>query len=212
MKKHAYFWIFLVVLLLPGCGDGAAPSAAVHAEAGSAGIQAEDGGFSAIQLEAEPRPLTEEEILSAYYRAEEAYGWFDLTPLPDNGESVRLEGTVYRRVDAPGMEDLDDLRTYLRSLFSLEMTERLLAMGESRPLYQDVDGALHVCFQGRNRDAGKGAAQVEVVQVDSQSYSLEVSVDLLDSGETTVIGLECWSIPYAYVDGRWVFTGFRLTG
>ena len=210
MKKHAYFWIFLVVLLLPGCGDGAAPSAAVHAEAGSAGIQAEDGGFSAIQLEAEPRPLTEEEILSAYYRAEEAYGWFDLTPLPDNGESVRLEGTVYRRVDAPGMEDLDDLRTYLRSLFSLEMTERLLAVGESRPLYQDVDGALYVSFSGRARDGSKGAAQVEVVQVDGQNYTLEVSVELLDASQGAVTGLECWSFPYAYVDGRWVFTDFQM--
>lgn len=210
MKRRVCLWLLLTLLLLSGCGSAAAPSAAATADAVPAQAPETDGSLSATRLEAEPRPLTEEEILSAYYRAEEAYGWFDLAPLPDSGETVRLENAVYRRVDYPGIENMDDLRTYLRSLFSAELTDWLLVTGGSSPFYLDIDGALYVSFSGRTRDSGKGAVQVEVVRGDSQTYSLEVSVELLDGDRNAAVGLECWSFPYAYVDGRWVFTDFQL--
>lgn len=210
MKKRICRWLLPLLLLLPGCGGAAAPSPAAGEDAAPVRSLEIDAGLSATRLESEPRPLLEEEILAAYHRAEEAYGWFDLAPLPSSGESVRLDGASYRRVDYPGLETLDDLRAYLRSLFSAELTDRLLALGGSRPYYQDVDGALHVSFSGRERDGGKGTAQVEAVQLDGRSYSLEVSVELLDAGRDAVTGLECWSFPYAYVDGRWVFTDFQL--
>lgn len=208
MKRRIWPLLLSLLFFLSGCGD--AGGAAAPEDTSSGQPAGEDAGLSATQLEAEPRPLTVEEILAAYYRAEEAFGWFDLTPLPDSGETVRLEDTVYRRVNSPGMEDLGDLRTYLRGLFSAELTDRLLETGGSRPFYRDIDGALYVSAPGRARDAGKGTVQVEVVRLDSRTYSLEVSVDLLDSSRSTVIGLECWSFPFAYVDGRWVFTDFRL--
>ena len=208
MKKWICQWL-LLLFLLPGCGNVSLPAPAAGEDAASVQTP-ESGGLSATRLEAEPRPLMEEEILAAYYRAEEAYGWFELVPLPSSGEAVRLTGAAYRRVDYPGMETMDDLRAYLRNLFSAELTDQLLSLGGSRPYYQDVDGALYVSFSGRDRDSGKGASQVEAVQLDSQTYSLEVSVELLDSTRTAVIGLECWSFSYAYVDGRWVFTDFQL--
>lgn len=212
MRKQVCLWL-LLSCLLSGCGTAAAPSSAAEEEgAVPAWAPASGAGLSATQLEAEPRPLLEEEILAAYYRAEEAYSWFDLAPLPDSGETVRVDGAAYRRVDYPGMETLDDLRAYLRNLFSAELTDYLLSLGGGTPYYQDVDGALHVSFSGRDRDGSKGASQVEAVRMDGQAYSLEVSVELLDSTRTAVTGLECWSFSYAYVDGRWVFTDFQLVG
>lgn len=207
MKRRSCLWL-LLLCLLSGCGSAAAPAP----DPGETPVPAcaPEAGLSATQLEAEPRPPMEEEILAAYYRAEEAYGWFDLAPLPSGGEPVRLDGAVYYKVDYPGMEALDDLRAYLRSLFSAELTDRLLSLGGGSPYYRDVDGALHVSFSGRDRDGGKGAVQVEAVQVDGQTYSLEVAVELLNAGRDAVSGLECWSFPYAYVDGRWVFTDFQL--
>lgn len=192
----------LTILLLSGCTGAAAPAPEEPA------APAEEG-LTATRLEADSRPLTEEEILSAYYRAEEAWGWFCREPLPDSGETVRLEEGTYRRVDYPGIETADDLRAYLRSLFSPELTDRLLAAGDACPLYRDIEGALYVSFTGQARDSGRGGAQVSVVQTDARTYSLEVSVELLD-GRGGVTGLECWSFPYAYVDGRWVFTDFQL--
>lgn len=199
MLKGVCLW--LILLLLSGCAGDAGP-------AEPAAPPEED--LSATQLEADPRPLTEEEILAAYRRAEEAWGWFCREPLPDSGETLRLEGGTYRRVDYPGMESVDDLRAYLRGLFSAELTDRLLSMGDGRPLYRDVEGALYVSFAGRDRDGSRGEAQAGVVpSEDGRSYFLEVSVELLD-GRGGVTGLECWSFPYAYVDGRWVFTDFQL--
>lgn len=207
MKKRVCLWLLL--FLLCGCESAAtpAPEEAAPARAPEA---AADAGLSATRLDAEPRPLMEEEILAAYYRAEEAYGWFALAPLPSTGEVLRLDGAAYYKVDYPGMETLDDLRAYLRRLFSAELTDNLLSLGGESPYYRDVDGALYVSFSGRERDGGKGASQVEAVQLDSQTYALEVSVELLNDERSAVTGLECWSFPYSYVDGRWVFTDFQL--
>lgn len=205
MKRRVCPWL-LALCLLSGCGS-AVPA---PADSAPARIPEEDAGLSATQLEAEPRPLMEEEILAAYYRAEEAYGWFDLAPLPSTGEVLRLDGAAYCKVDYPGMETLDDLRAYLRRLFSAELTDNLLSLGGGSPYYRDVDGALYVSFSGRERDGGKGAYQVEAVQVDARTYALEVSVELLNDERSAVTGLECWSFPYSYVDGRWVFTDFQL--
>nr|WP_326127700.1 hypothetical protein [uncultured Oscillibacter sp.] len=207
MKRRNCLWLLLLLCLLSGCGGAAAPA---PADSVPAQTLEDSAGLSATRLEAGPRPLMEEEILAAYYRAEEAYGWFDLSPLPDSGETLRLDGTAYRRVDYPGMETVEDLRAYLRSLFSVELTDSLLSLGDGTPYYRDVDGALYVSLSGRERDGGKGASQVGVVPVDSHTYSLEVSVELLNASRDAVAGLECWSFPYAYVDGRWVFTDFQL--
>lgn len=214
--KRCVWLLAALLLLLAGCSvqepEAAAPpvQARVYAVPAASFPAEPEGDLSATQLEMEPRPLTDEEILTAYYRAVEAYGWFDLSPLPDSGETVRVDETVYRRVDFPGMEELEDLRTYLRSLFSGELTERLLAMGGTTPLYRDIDGALFVSAAGRSRAAGKGASEAEVHQADDHSYSVEVIVDLLDDDHAAVVGLECWSFPFAFVDGRWVFTDFCL--
>lgn len=220
MKKRICLGLLLLLIPLAGCSGGASQGSAAEAPptraaestlpASAQTAEPEDAALSATRLEEAPRPLTKEEILTAYYLAEEAWGWFDLSPLPDNGETVQVDGIVYRRVDVLGMEDLEDLRTYLRSLFSSELTDRLLSAGGSHPLYRDIDGRLHVSFKGRSRAEDKGTVQVEVDQLDGQTYSLEVSVDLLDSERSAVIGLECWSFPFAFVDGRWVFTDFRL--
>lgn len=214
MKKG--MWLLLVPALLTGCAGGtpdtspAVPVEVVPAISQAAEPVQEDGGLSATQLEDSPRPMTEEEILTLYHRAEEACGWFELAPLPDTGETLRVDGVIYRKVDFPGMADVEDLRTYLRSLFSTELTDQLLSAGGSHPLYRDIDGALYVSAAGRSRDPGKGAVQVEIRQLDSLTYSLEVAVDLLGGDGAAVTGLECWSFPFVFVDGRWVFTDFRL--
>lgn len=190
-------------LLLAGCAEAPAriPGDAAPAEPEST--------LSAAQLETAPRPPTEEEVLAAYRRAQEAWGWFCRDPLPDNGETLRRDGAVYRRVDSPGLETAGDLRAYLRGLFSTELTDSLLAAGDPAPLYRDIGGALYVSLEPWTGEDLRGGSQVGVVRVDDASFALEVSVELLD-GQGGVTGVECWSFPYAHVDGRWVFTDFQL--
>ena len=152
------------------------------------------------------------EVLSAYERAMTAYGWFELAPLPCGPEQEIVDGRLYRKVDYPGIEDMADLRTYLRVVFSPELTERLLEQGDY-PVYRDVDGALYAfdgTGPGRDRDSGKGAVEISVEQESEGAYSVEVSVELLDSARNAVIGVETYSFPYEFVEGSWVFTDFQM--
>ena len=109
-----------------------------------------------------------------------------------------------------GIEELEDLRACLRGLFSQELTDRLLDGRSARIQYRDVDGVLFASGDGRERDAGKGQVQIEVERLEEGACSVNVAVDLLGEDRETVVGLESWSFPYAFVNDRWVFTEFQL--
>ncbi len=205
MRKNMTALVFM--LLLTGC---AAPSAPAGASSVKPELAAQVGDMSASMVESSARPLLESEVLAAYEWAQRIYGWFDLSPLPTSGQSASIDGETYFPVDMKGIEELEDLRNYLRGVFSQELTDRLLDGKSARIRYRDVRGVLCVSGEGRDRNAEKGAIQVEVEQVDDASYSVNVVVDLLGEDGQTVVGLESWSFPYVFLDDRWVFTDFRL--
>ena len=129
----------VLVLTLSACGGTAS----------STEEEAAQGELSEARVEAAGRPLSEEEIISAYDRAVTAYSWFVVSPLPDTGQTVSQDGRIYRRVD--GMEELEDLRIYLNGLFAPEVTERLLAIPGTH-LNGDADqrlpGNVNITFDG----------------------------------------------------------------
>lgn len=211
MKKK--IWLPLVLtLLLVGCGgerEAAAPlppesPAPVSVEAPEAET------LEAAQVESDARMPTEEEILGDYDRAVRVYGWFDLTPLEDSGETVTEDGTVYRRVSAADCTTMEELRLNLRSVFVESLTERLLSGEEGRIRYRDIDGALYVTGEGRERGSDRGSVTVEVEQTGETAYSVNVTVDLVGQEDGVVTGMECWSFPYVWEKGRWGFSEFRL--
>ena len=201
----------LLAMVLTGC---AVPSEQADASAEFAPViqarTAQAEGMSSSMVESSARPLLEEEILEAYDRAVWVYGWFDLTPLPVSEESRSIDGQDYDRVDMEGMEDLEDLRAYLRGVFSKDLTDRLLDGKSARIQYREVEGALYALGSGRERNAYVGAAYVETEQFGETEYEVNVLVELLDEDGETVAGLESWSFPYVFEDDRWVFTDFRL--
>lgn len=199
--------VMLLALALAGC---AAPSPETAPAAAPPPRTEPAESMQSSWVEYSARPLLETEILEAYDRAVRVYGWFDLTPLPVSGESAVVEDERYYRVNMDGIEDLEDLRAYLRGVFSQELTDRLLDGETARIQYREVEGALYVCGEGRERDTGVGPARVETEQVDESTYAVNVLVDLLDAGGETVVGVGSWSFPYAFVEDRWVFTDFQL--
>ena len=206
MRGIAVF--LLPIVLLAACA--APPDTAVKVSP-SAGIETgQSESMQASMLESSARPLLEAEILSAYERALRAYGWFDLSPLPASEDTAIWGGVLYHRVDMDGIESLEDLRTYLRSVFSQELTDRLLDGGTARIQYRDIDGVLYFSGTGRDQDASVGAIQIETEQVDETVYYVNVLVDLLAGDQATVLGQESWSFPYTYEGDRWVFTDFSL--
>lgn len=91
--------LLLLVLLLTGCGaqkdavkaegpEQTRQQAMETAEPEVKSAAAEtDQNMTATMVEKKARPLTEEEILTAYDRAVTAYSWFDLSPLQVTGGS-----------------------------------------------------------------------------------------------------------------------------
>lgn len=208
MKGRTLTAALLALCLLSGCGalpGGNAPEEAPPEEA------ALSGELTASRIDREARPPTDDEIMAAYQRAEGACGWFGLAPLPVGEESREVDGRTYYRVREPGMENLADLRAYLRGLFSEEMVESLLSIGGDAPLYRDVEGALYALPFSRERDSARGTPVIQIVPLGETAYAVDVTVDIVD--ETgTVTGAESYTFPYELVDGQWVFTAFRLTG
>ena len=204
----------LSALLLTGCaapaGEAASASAPVSAARSDSAPAARVENMTSSMVESSARPMPEEEVLAAYERAQRVYGWFDLAPLPTVGEALTVNGRAYYRVDMEGMEELEDLRTYLRGVFSQELADRLLDGGSARIQYRDVNGVLYVAGDIRDRDAGKGQVQVEVERLEDGLYFINVTVDLLGEDRETVVGLESWSFPSAIVADRWLSTDFRL--
>lgn len=201
-----------ILLALTGCAAPSGevsdarqvPAPAVRAET----PQAEN--MRASLAESPVRPLPDEEILAAYERAQRVYGWFDLAPLPTSDENTVLNQERYYRVVMDGIEELEDLRSCLRSVFSQELTDRLLDGRTTRIRYRDIGGVLYVSGLQRDRNAGKGRTSVETEQLEETVYSVNVLADLLGEDGETVVGLESWSFPYVFEDDRWVFTDFRL--
>ena len=212
MKKK--IWLPLVLtLLLVGCGgegEAAAPRSPESPAPVSVEVLPEAETLEAAQVESDARMPTEQEILGDYDRAVRIYGWFDLTPLEDSGETVTEDGTVYRRVSAAECRTMEELRLNLRSAFTEALTERLLSGEEGRIRYRDIDGALYVTGEGRERSYGSGAVTVEVEQTGETAYSVNVTVDLVEQEDGVVTGMECWSFPYVRENDRWGFSEFRL--
>ena len=212
MKKT--IWLPLVLtLLLVGCGgegEAAAPRSPESPAPVSVEVLPEAETLEAAQVESDARMPTEQEILGDYDRAVRIYGWFDLTPLEDSGETVTENGTVYRRVSAAECGTMEELRLNLRSVFTESLTERLLSGEEGRIRYRDIDGALYVTGEGRERGSGRGSVTVEVEQTGETAYSVNVTVDLVEQEDGVVTGMECWSFPYVLENDRWGFSEFRL--
>jgi hypothetical protein len=224
MRKKLPAALLLAALLLTSCGGkgttapaDSAPQASAKAETAAsaaqskAAAQAEAGGsMAAVATQSAAAPLSEEEVLSAYQRAEEAYGWFDLATMPTAPETATVDGVLYQRVDYPGITSLDDLRTYLRDLFSDAIVDRLLPEEQKPPIYCDVGGVLYALPTGRGADIYKGKCTMSVEQVSATRYLVNVAVETLGDDLQTVTGVECSAFPYDLTDGHWVFTDFRL--
>ena len=210
-KKWALSALLMAVLLLSSCGnadelgDSASPR---FADGGSQSSRAVT--FQAVDVKNETMPLTEEEVLEAYDQAVSAFEWFRLETLPCGSASAIVGGNLYQRVDYRGIGTLEELKTYLRGIFSQEVIDRLLPEDADPPLYRDIDGQLYVIPSSCRPDPYKGAAEVMVEQTAEDTFMVNVAVDILGEDWQTVTGLEVYSFPYQCVDGRWVFTRFKL--
>ena len=109
---------------------------------------------------------------------------------------MELDGGSYLPVDRQGMSTMLELRTYLRGLFSEEVTDQLLETGGSRPCTgRWTAPCMCAPTVAGKKDPHKGGVNAQVKQENETSYAVNVTVDLLDGDRREVTGVECYAFP-----------------
>lgn len=169
-------------------------------------------------LPPEPERISDEEVLAAYREAEEAYSWFagynDAGLMLDMEDVEIRSDLTYYRVTRPGLTAMDELRGYLKSLFSDEIVDPLLTGDPGAPHFVETESGLYALPAGRGSDITKGAVTLEVQWPQGESFLCVVRarVDLLEpNGEGVMVpaGEGSYEFPYQKVGDKWIFTHFE---
>ena len=198
MKRSVSIVLAALLLLgLVGCGDQGSSSAQ---------------SMSAQSVPEEQAP-TEDRIVAAYDAAAEAYDWFDLTTMPlDSADTKKVGEDVYNRVDQPGITSMAQLKEYLDTLFTPELTESLLA--ESQDHYRDMDGVLYARSADRGTDIYLQGKRVTAAQRDDDHWDVTVTFYAGYTDNTTpgapqvTIGYSQTVLDYEKTDAGWRFATF----
>jgi len=150
--------------------------------------------------------LDSDKALALYGKAREAWDWFELGTIPTAGGG--MDG--YSRVD--GFDSLEALRSYLRTLFSQDLTERLLT-GYQR--FQEKGGHLYVKEAGRGSSLYAGEETVTAFLMDNEEaarYGYDCHIcartEVLDEDLTTVLYQKRHDWFMAWDGKHYVFTSF----
>jgi len=150
------------------------------------------------------------EVKSAYQKAVEAYGWFELATMETSSDTKEYNGSTYKKVNHATIKTLDDLRNYLLTLFSDEIVDEIFENLDESKQYVDIDGALYTLESSRGEDITKGDETYEITRVNDQKLSFKAIVDIIDPDTQEVTGSETHEFFYELKDGKWVFTNFEL--
>ena len=157
-----------------------------------------------------PEGPTDEEVLEAYSRAEEAWSWFTVAPPAlDHEDLLEREGRSYCRVNDPRFSTLAELRGYLKGLFSDRLVEELLPVGGGQ--FLEEEGVLYAVDGGRGTDLTRGAETVQVLRPEEgpDRVTVRVTVETLDpEADYAVTGEEVHDFTYERVGEKWIFTTF----
>ena len=157
-----------------------------------------------------PAGPSDEAVLEAYSRAEEAWSWFAVAPPElDRGVVLERDGRSYCRVDDPRFSTLSELRGYLKGLFSDRLVEELLPIDGVQ--FLEEDGALYAVDGGRGADITRGAQTVQVLRDEGEPdrVTVRVTVEVLDpEAGYAPAGEETHDFTYERVGERWLFTTF----
>lgn len=166
--------------------------------------------------------LDDEVVLAAYREAAETFGWFAGYRAPELDVSDQItimaedrggEVTLYR-VIRPGLNSMEELRAYLKTLFSDEIVDELLKNGSA--MFADgPEGGLYTSGAGRGSDITKGGLVLSVLwpaEGNDTLCTVQAEVELLEwpegAAEPVVTGTQVYQFPYQKVGDKWVFTQF----
>lgn len=200
--------ILLCLCLLSGC------SASVSIIGGADAPQTE-----VLKAERVVEVPSESTVRSAFDKAIEVYGWFDLCTMDlDYNDKVTEGDREFYRVMDTEINTYEKLRTLVYELFSIEIGDALLKESEKNQHYKDINGVLYAQDGARGADITKGDYTYTVEIENARSVVCHVEVENIDfnyndpDNYRVVTGMTKLDFHYAYQpqNDRWVFTDFKL--
>jgi len=155
---------------------------------------------------------TEEDMENVYKAACDAFGWITLTAAPpvDMKDEYVVDGLAYYRVKSDFLNSLDDLKLYYLTMFDESTAEELMDINEETSRFvEKPDGGLF-CMKFYYKPQGFSEEETfELVKNSEDSCTYNVSYYTVDKdGNKLKDKME--SFRYEKVDGRWIFTNFRV--
>jgi hypothetical protein len=148
--------------------------------------------------------------------AAEAYSWFDLTTMPlDTSDCLQDGDSVYYRVNKPGITSMSQLKSYLNTLFTLDLTENLMNSSSGR--YKEFNGVLYAQSADRGSNLYMQDKHVEASRKDDTHWKVTLTfyADYMDNtdpkGRQVTIGYSQSVLDYKKTNAGWRFTSFCPT-
>jgi hypothetical protein len=155
------------------------------------------------------------QIAEAYVSAREAMNWFQMLTMPLGNAGtdpdmpaglIVFDENGAAKVNHPTIKTYDDLQNHLKSLFSDEITDALLAANK----YFDKDGELYAVPSNRGSNISKGKEEYEIIKENDKRIIYRVTVENLDNEFENVVDYSVHDMVYEYAGDKWVFTQFEL--
>lgn len=155
---------------------------------------------------------TQDDIISVYKTAGDAFKWFTQTGKPpiDENSTYDKDGITYFKVRSAQVTNLETLRVYLETLFGEDVVDLLMDYNsEINRFIENENGELFVTnFSFKPTGFGDDETY-EVTKNSDDSYTLAVNYQLLnDDGSVKADRTEKYQ--YQKVAGRWIFTEYRV--
>ncbi len=161
----------------------------------------------------EPERPSDEMVLEAFRDAEEIYNWCYYTDFPKDREDVLLRPNgEYHRVLHPELNSVDELRFYLKTLFSDELVDALVGSVEYPKFLDGENGGLYVYdIDGRPDDYGP-KERTSLLVIWSEEEPVRCTVQVVQrTGYPEEEAEQTYEFPYQKVGDKWVFTDFDPT-
>jgi hypothetical protein len=218
MKKFILAVMVFALLVCSACSNTSKTEKAADGGPQPAGQPASQPPSQTSSQVSKGQP-SDEEITALYKKAVEAYGWFDLCSIQlTYNDTKTVDGQQYSKVDYPGISTLAQLRAYLNTLFSPEVTEQLLSAKDGIMRYRDIDGVLYGIDAARGSNISHGDERYTIIRQSDTSIDFHVDVDVLDTSDTSapvekwpVTGTKSFDFILKPINGSWVFANFELT-
>lgn len=155
---------------------------------------------------------TKEDIVEAYKKTSEAFGWITMTSQPklDMDKKADIDGVPYYKVDSKYLRDLDALEDYYETLMDEETTDILMEVNEEiHRFVERKDGLYCTDFSYVPKGFSEDTAYI-VKKVSDTSYTLDVSYQLIDEEDKSQKKDRVQTYRYEKIDGEWIFVNFRL--